>query len=381
MFLATLSKLQCVGCGAATGGDAAGQYHGALSCRVDELDSRAGHAPDVIYGEVSCSECDAVYPVLAGVLILSSNPADSLIRHIKGIGAIVPDARIPAAWRPAYLEARESLAEEGFFDEGMEEDLEAERVTALYVMNHYLRASELPHAVRGSSGVIPRLISEHWDSGPLEVTAQWIARHPPRQMVELGSSVGGLAQRVAGRVEGYLGADTSFASVALARHLALGTPYPRKIRFPGDLIDGPVSLEASLPAPAWRGSDRADVILLDVQEHGIRPGQFDLSVALGLIDMLEDPSVLVSRQHEVLTAGGHAIEASPLIWHAPVASALRARFGPGLSSADVVQALYRDGGFVAGEGLEGVPWVFFKHLRQAELYSVHWSVHRRAPGE
>ncbi len=363
MFIATLDKLQCLSCG------------GHLVCRPEEQDSRG----DVIYGEVSCSGCEASYPVLAGVLILSENPEESLIRHIKGIGAIVPDARIPAVWRESYLEAREALAEEGFFDEGMEEDLEAERVNSLYVMNHYLRAAELPPKVLAIEGAISRLIGECWDHGPLEATSKWIQTHRPRQVVELGSSVGGLAQRVAGAVEGYLGTDTSFASVALARHLALGAPYPRAVRFPGDLIDGPVSLEARLPAPAWAGSDRADFILSDIQDEGIRGGRFDVSVALGLIDMLEDPSGLVVCQRDLLLPGGHAIEASPFIWHAPVARALRERLGEGLSSAEVVQALYREGGFIPGEGLEGVPWVFFKHLRQVELYSVHWWVHRCEP--
>jgi SAM-dependent methyltransferase len=363
MFLSTLRHLRCLNC------------QGQLEAHDCELSFNEHSRGDVVWGRVACAECAASYPILAGVLLYVTDVENALIQHIKGIGKLVPDDRIPAENLATFLEARESLAEDGFFEEGIEEDLEADRVNALYVMNHYIKALDVP---RTGSDLLDGLIHSYWDHGPLEKTAAWIRKGGLKRVFELGSSVGGIAQRLAGSVEDYLGIDASFVSVALARHLALGASYPNALRIPGDLIDGPVSIEPRLPGAAWASSDRADFILGDLHSLAVVPGSFDVSVALGLIDMLDEPGVLVYRQLEALEPGGFAIQAGPYIWHEPVARALRERF-PGLDSAGAVQALYQGGGFTPGESLDAVPWVFFKHRRQVELYSVHWAVNRLAP--
>jgi len=376
MYLSTLSSIRCLDC------------KGVLELR--SASEKQGE--DILYGEVACSECEgprSSYPILAGVLLYVGDGETALIRHMKGIMALVPDQKIPERYRDVYLEARESLAEDGFFDEGLEEDLEAERVTSLYVMNHYLKADQVPET---GNPVMDELVAKLWDHGPLEKTAQCILKKGVRRVLELGSSVGGLAQRLP-ELESYLGVDASFASVALARHLALGASYPKTIRIPGDLIQGAVSITPRLPDPAWRGRSGADFILGDLRELSLVSGFFDGTVALGLIDMLEEPVTLVRLQHEILSAlpsgpsgpsrssPGWAVQASPYIWHEPVARALREgaqRQGlelSTLSSAQAIQALYREGGFDLDESLEALTWVFFKHRRQIELYAVHWSVH------
>ena len=372
MYLSTLKGLQCLDCG--------------KPLELAEVFEKMGN--DILYGEVVCTECkgpNSRYPILAGVLLYVSDVESALIRHMKGIMALVPDQRIPDAHRAVYLEARESLAEDGFFDEGLEEDLEAERVNSLYVMNHYLRTDQVP---RTENPVMDELVARHWDHGPLEKTASWLKQKDVKRLIELGSSVGGLAQRLP-RLERYLGIDSSFASVALARHLALGSGYPHPVRIPGDLLHGPVSLEPELPAPAWRDREEADFILGDLRELSLFSPVFDGVVALGLIDMLEDPQALIQIQRQILANGGWAVQASPYIWHEPVARELRdwvhqqglshPSHSRELSSSQAIQALYREGGFDLDESLEALTWVFFKHRRQIELYSVHWSGHRCEP--
>lgn len=363
MYSSTLQALGCLDCGS--------------SLAVSEVSEKVDH--DILYGEVACTECSGPrsrYPIIAGVLLYVSDVETALIRHMKGVIALVPDEKIPEAHRAVYLEARESLAEDGFFDEGLEEDLEAERVNALYVMNHYLKASQVPQT---GNPVMDEMVRSHWEQGPLEKTASWIRKKGVKRLVELGSSVGGLAQRLP-TLERYLGIDASFASVALARHLALGASYPRPVRVPGDLLHGPVSLSAEMPSPAWLSRGEADFILGDIRELSLVPRTFDGVVALGLIDMLEEPQTLVHLQREILRNGGWAVQASPYIWHEPVARDLRARVSQQeLSSSQAIQALYREGGFDLDESLEALTWVFFKHLRQIELYSVHWQGHRCEP--
>jgi len=357
MFKSTLTHLSC------------------LQCQKDlklgdgfESDVRG----DVLWGEVSCTQCTATYPILAGVLLYVADLEDSLIRHIKGIQKLVPDERIPAEQAEVFFEARESLAEEGFFDEGLEEDLEAARVNALYVMNHFLPARSVP---RTGDPVLDRLVSEHWDHGPLEHTRAWIATHAPgAQVVEFGSSVGGLAQRLGGSISGYLGLDASFLSVALARHLVLGAPYPERVLIPGDLLEGPVSIEPELPAPAWQGGG-ADFVLGDVQNTALKASTFDVSVAIGLIDMLDDPRALVRAQSAAVRHGGSILQAGPCIWHESVARKLRE--GGARDSAGAVESLYCEAGLKPVAQREAIPWVFFKHLRQVEVYSVYWSGFRK----
>ncbi|MBU6376461.1 MAG: hypothetical protein KGQ59_10730 [Bdellovibrionales bacterium] len=362
MFLSTLENLRCLNC------------QGVLEARDPEWVFNEHSRGDVLWGRVTCPACQSWYPILAGVLLYVSDVENALVQHIKGISRLVPDERIPAEHLAHFVEARESLTEDGFFDEGLEEDLEAERVNALYVMNHYLKAENVPST---GSGLIDQLVKDHWDHGPLEKSAQWILKHGSQRVLEFGSSVGGIAQRLGSfgtdKIQRYLGIDASFHSVALARHLALGAFYPHAIRIPGDLIQGPVSVFPQLPAPFWERSDRADFILGDIHSLALTPERFDVCVALGLIDMLEEPGVLVYQQREALSPDGFAIQASPYIWHEQIAAALRDRY-PGQSSAEAVLSLYQDSGFKIYETEDSLPWVFYKHQRQVELYSVHLSI-------
>jgi len=365
MFRSTLSHLQCLHC-----------QNQNFSVRAAEADDRG----DILWGTVLCQSCDSQYPILAGVLLYAVDIEHALVQHIKGISALVPDERIPDAFAESFFAAREELRADGFFNEGLEEDLEAERVNALYVMNHFLESAQVP---KTANPVLDEVIEKHWNHGPLEKTSTWItellensSRPPSARLVEFGCSVGGLAQKLAKQLDAYLGIDASFTSVALARHLALGAPYPFSVRIPGDLIQGPVSIYPQLPQAAWT-DDRADFILGDLHDLALVPGSFDFSVALGLLDMLDEPGVLVFRQKEALAPGGTAIQAGPSIWHEPVARALRERFSDlpvqELSSATVVKALYENLGLKLVASFEAIPWVFFKHVRQIEVYSVYWA--------
>jgi hypothetical protein len=100
---------------------------------------------------------------------------------------------------------------------------------------------------------------------------------------------------------------------------------------------------------------------------------FDASVALNLIDMLDDPALLPKIQNQVLKQQGLMIQGSPYIWSAAAAKKLRKL---GLTSkagdsASAVEALYQHNGFELKKTERYVPWLFYKHLRQLEIYSVH----------
>ncbi|RYZ60706.1 MAG: class I SAM-dependent methyltransferase, partial [Proteobacteria bacterium] len=247
---------------------------------------------------------------------------DYLVQHVKGIRRIVPDQEIPKAYRRDYLAAQAELA-----DEHIEEDLEAERVTALYLMNHYLRVGDAngewwkaQHSL--GSEVFDHLIQKHWNHGPLDQISAWIhslaTDSSIQSCIELGCGVGGLAHRIQDVSGIYLGMDSSFASIALARHLSLGMEYPTTIKIPEDLMAGGVSREIKTPKPK-SPSGKIDFIVGDIENLPLVPEDYDVSVALNAIDMLDEPARLPELQAQLVRPGGYVLQSCPYIWSETVA--------------------------------------------------------------
>jgi SAM-dependent methyltransferase len=185
--------------------------------------------------------------------------------------------------------------------------------------------------------------------------------------------VGGLARKLEGRVSRYLGVDSSFASIALARHLALGCDYSGALKFPEDLLLGTTSRSIAIsPAPARISGHPADFVVGHLEEAPLAQACFDLSIVLNAIDMLDKPAQLPELQARTLKKSGIAIQSCPYIWHESVAKSLRGRLPRGMvDSARAVEWLYEQAGLKIKDSLDQIPWLFFKHVRQIELYSVH----------
>lgn len=322
---------------------------------------------------IVCPSCRVKFPILAGVAIVVEDVGGYLIQHVKGIASQVDDAEIPKEFRQDYLEAKAEWEEQEA--EHIAEDLEAERVVALYLMNHFLRADGLDGEWWGTSPLIADLVRRHWDQGPMEQVAQWTNElasvRSNASVIELGCGVGGLARRVQGKVGSYLGVDSSFASIALARHAVLGAPYQGKIRIPADLIQGTVSTEVKLPKAPATGSE-VDFIVGDIENPPLAPESWDITVALNAIDMMEEPAKLPETQAKLLQSGGTAIQSCPYIWHESIAKKLRAKAPKSIqTSHQMAEWLYERAGFQIDKRIEHLPWLFFKHMRQLEIYSVH----------
>ncbi len=332
-------------------------------------------------GHLTCIQCKGVFPILSGVALLVNDVRFYLLNHVKGISKVVPDSEIPRAYLSDYLKVKKQIQ-----SEHIEEDLEADRVIALYLMNHYLRVTDQPAEdgardlwwlPRGGAGspLLDSLVREYWDHGPFEQIQQWVAKLPEtkplKRAVELGCGVGGLYSVLKSHLGFYLGIDSSFASIALGRHVLLGVPYRGKIRIPEDLLQGPVSREIKLPlAKALDGA--ADLLVGDLEDPPLHRGHWDLTIALNTIDMLDEPVQLPKLQSELLKKGGTAIQSCPYIWHEKVAKKLRAKLPREIcDSARAVEWLYERAGFKMKEKVDHLPWLFFKHVRQLEIYSVH----------
>jgi len=335
---------------------------------------------DVMTGELECERCKSRYPILAGVAVVVADVRAYLLGHVKGISRVVPDSKIPKDYLHEFREAKAEIE-----TEHIEEDLEAERVTSLYLMNHYLRVATsekdpwwLPKSGKGSP-LIESLIRDYWDNGPFAWIEAWAGKKQDLgRVVELGCGVGGLHRPLAPFAESYLGLDSSFASIVLARHLSLGAPYSGPISIPSDLLDGPTGRKIPLkPIPILK--QNVDFIVGDLDQPPIKEGGWDLTVALNAIDMLEEPAALPELQYRLLKSSGIAVQSCPYIWHEAVSRKLRARLPKDTrTSAEAVEWMYRKAGFTIRESQEHLPWLFFKNLRQLEVYSVHIFTAERA---
>ena len=337
---------------------------------------------EVSSGNLQCQKCKARFPILAGVALLVEDVYGYLMEHVKGIAKVVPDSEIPADYLADFLEAKAEIQ-----IEHIEWDLEAERVNALYLMNHYLHANPEPLELWWQpregvgSALINSLVREYWDKGPFSQIQTWVAHiaktGQKSNVVELGCGVAGLHSVLKPHLQSYLGVDSSFASVAIGRHLALGVPYRGSLKVPEDLLQGPVSRDIQFPmAKSYDG--HADLIVADMAAPPLRHNEWDIAIALNTIDMLDEPARLPKIQHDLLRKGGIAIQSCPYIWHEGVAQTLRTMLPKDVKeSSRAVEWLYEQAGFEIDEKIEHLPWLFFKHLRQMEIYSVHMFAAKR----
>lgn len=356
---------------------------GALDLQAVKKTEKGSAKPGVFEiqsGSLRCKECKARFPILGGVALLVQEPGEYILAHVKGIAQVVPDQEIPEEFHDEYFEAKEQIE-----IEHIEEDLEAQRVTALYLMNHYLRVENggdwWKPRFSAPSPLIDQLVRDYWDRGPFAQIRAWMEKQgsarPHFDAIELGCGVGGLHAVLKSRVKSYLGVDSSFASIALARHLALGVEYPGKLSIPEDLLQGPVARPIDIQA-AKTFDGHVDFVVGELQDPPLALGQWDLTIALNTIDMLEEPASLPKLQHGLLKDGGLAIQSCPYIWHEVVARKLRSRLPKAVrDSAAAVEWLYEQAQFKIEERADHLPWLFFKHVRQLEIYSVHAFVARK----
>ena len=86
---------------------------------------------------------------------------------------------------------------------------------------------------------------------------------------------------------------------------------------------------------------------------------------------MPEPQLLPKAQNQLLKFGGVAIQSCPYIWHEMVARELRNVLpGSVKDSAQAAEWLYEQSGFTIVKKLDQLPWLFFKHVRQLEIYSV-----------
>lgn len=326
---------------------------------------------EIHYGILSCGQCKAEFPIVEGVAILVPELDDYFYEHAKGISTVLPKSAITNFEKvspPSAIEAYETGLSEiselrnqqaGFV---WEEDLETERVTHLYLLNHYVPRKQLP---KNPDPVIEELLAQHWDQSPLALAAQ--KTHGER-VLELGSGVGGLLSKLALHKSGsppktYLGIDQSFLSTHYARKVSFFSPHGFEVIPPHDLLMKPSKVSPLKGDPISLKGIKADFVVGGIAGCPARENIWDSVIALNALDMVDPPQVLPRTQARLGKKGAEFIQSCPYLWPPKSAN--------GIPSPKFAQDLYGKEGLKITFSQEHVPWLFFKHERQLEYYSVH----------
>lgn len=332
-------------------------------------------------GELQCVRCRQQYPILLGIPILFEDPIQYLLEHAKGISRWVEPQQIPPRARKEFKRAlAQQLADQR--QEHIEEDLESERVTSLYWMNHYLRVNQVKSLV--DAPALKKWISEYWDFGPLDWTVNRLAKLPKLEsVVELGCGLGGLFARLGHNKNKlrYVGVDSSFASLAWAKHMHSEVSIDRKqFKVPRDLLLGPLTQNMSPDASLISKSQpqQADWIAASIETVPLRPGSFQAAVMLNAIDMLEAPQEVPESLGGLIEPKGWVVHGAPYVWHERIVKKIRKQKHylaekklTVSDSAELIESWFEQEGFRLLESEQHLPWLFLKHARQIEMYSTH----------
>ena len=313
-------------------------------------------------GVVQCKSCTIDFPILAGVLILVEDIESYILEHISGISRFISSKDIPKKLKPIFEVAlREYKNAE---EEHIAEHIESERINALYLVTHFAKSNQLHF----DDPILNELVQKYWNENPFQKIKNNL---PPNKssLLELGCSSGGLLQYLHTSLDQYLGVDTSFTSILYARHFNLGISLKENFLIPADLLHGSVSKSISFKTTQFENDD-FDFIVCDLSESNpIKENNWEVCAALNVIDMLPNPSDLPKLQSNLLVNHGIAIQSSPYIWHPSVVRNLNAE--KTMTSDQVIEDMYTKTGFQIIKNFKNSPWIFYKNLRQLELYSVH----------
>lgn len=333
---------------------------------------------EITSGILRCAECSSRFPVLAGVAVLVDDPRTYILEHAQGIARHVRDSEIPDEWRKEYLRAKFENAEHHHIDESLESD----RVNALYLATHFLSARDSTwwkDPDTEQDPLLDALMEKHWDHGPMQRATDWIGALPGvsknRMIAELGCGTGGLRWKADAHLRLYIGVDSSFSSIAHARAMQ----GLKQIEIPGDLLYGVTSRKVRIQLPSPRAE--SDFVVGDLRVPPLVSGSWDCVVSMNTIDMLERPEDLPRVQSTLLKTGGYAIQSSPYVWHPQVAKNLVKKWGKSATSAQTVEKIYESFGLSIVRSESRIPWLFFKHDRQLEIYWTHLFSTRKGSSE
>ncbi len=287
-----------------------------VGCAFDGCGGRLGVEPGgtvedgaLIDGVLSCTQCEAPYPVLGGVPILTPLPTQWLATYRESVLAALAECGLASPTAVAivdtFVQPAGPCEPMRFGDDWTEagaDDLSPPSGTD--------QSSEFDTFLRGAR-----------DWGPQSVLAALMGTGPLGTLVEIGCGDGALANSL--------------------RHGA------------ARMLVGDLSLRAvlrTLAAAAEEGGPPIAGAVLDAENLGLQAGVANTLVAASVTDLLDEPQDFVAHVGRALARGGRAALSSP-------------------EPADLEQLLETAGLSIARQ-VDGVPWIRAHTERYFQVYFV-----------
>lgn len=347
-----------------------GACNGNLELEVDDwtLQELLG-VKEIQSGRLSCAQCETFFPIISGVAIVVPDVDQYIREHIAAITRYVNPEQLAlkdAGIRHLFENINHSAPSEW--------DLESERVTSWYFANHYLSSEQLLNSLK-REGITPgagvtTLIEQFWDMGLSSLVRTYLDARVD-SILDLGCSVGGALWFSRTRAKQCLGIDLSFSAIKLARQINLHLKPDVPLVVPGDRLNNPPFVTALSPENLV-DSGMVDFVVGDVNNLPVQKDMWEVIISANLIDMLSDPQRLPFIQWDLLTGTGQVVHACPYVWTDDGAAAIRNSVPKDTAdSATAVEWIYKEAGFQIAKCEYDLPWLFFKHKRQVELYALH----------
>jgi SAM-dependent methyltransferase/uncharacterized protein YbaR (Trm112 family) len=331
---------------------------------VEPRFAAAAHASELLEGFLTCDQCPAQYPVVAGVLLLPEDIKTYLSSHYALLLTCAAAEGVLGLGMLQYLRAQ------GYeFIELNQRDYSYGH-QALYVCAHY---DDLAQAASRLGGPFADYLATRYENFYDRLFRE-IRGHLDRTHValDLAGNVGGMVYRLAPCCAMVFGVDTSFSATLTARKLLFHQPSAQTSY--GLPIEGRrfVNRPLSLVRP-----DNVELLVASGTHLPFPDATFDLVTCLSLLDCLPDPAPLIASIRRVLRPGGILMLSDPYAWTAdstPVKQWLGEDSGQ--ASALALKELLAQQFEVLWEQ-DAVPWILREHGRFYQVWLNHCLMARK----
>ncbi len=327
-----------------------------------------------------CERCGGLFPVVAGIPMLVPDLGRYLrgsylhLRHVLEDQAFLSTTML--AWlRQRMLDTLDHKDEQLIPPQPGGEPgalVLGQKWTGAYLWAHYdrgLTADDAPPVVRS-------LLSAVEQSNPHRSLEEMMSRHScdrPRLAVDVGCSVGGFTARLAARAQYAVGIDLSLDKLLHARRALRHAPAPLgSYRL---FQEGNRWTERAI---ATKGAANADVVLGSALRLPIPTEGCDVVATVNVVDIVDDPHLMLVEMQRVLRSGGLLLLASPYLdTNRAVTDHLALHRDP----AETVRQIVSDTCDIVEEA-DAVPWVIRNARRRFQLLLDHCvaAIKRQARG-